>query len=787
MSSDNPKPGKTIVDQALLRDFVDGKLDSAMQVKVAAFIEQHPHLLAQVEAMSARGFVAKVRAAHREPAAVAVDESQVLNVESRPLEEFPTAPIPGIPAELENYAGYKIVRELGRGGMGIVYLAENVQLGGRREVLKVLNERLLAVPEAKERFKREIFAVSQLKHPSIVTAYSVLPLSTQLVFAMEFVDGKDLATLIREQQLLPIAVACSIIQQVAAGLHHGHENNLVHRDIKPSNIMVYRSGKKVGAKILDYGLAKPTNEKPTEGLTQDGVMMGTVEYIAPEQILSAAAADKLSDIYSLGCTLYHALAGRPPFGGTMRELMAAHWHTDAPFINMLRPEVPMELAVIVAKMMAKEPNKRFGSAIDVALALKPYWRAKQTIPRADSNLPGPIVESTHDTLGPVPKATLDTSVDGTEQPNNNVSASAPLADSSERESSPPLAHSYGGRPASPPLAHSYGRGVGGEGLPPQTATQPTSLAEPKKLPLRRNLKNKLWIALGCCLALFGLAWASGFIRIETPEGTLVIENLPTDAQVLVDGNQVDVTWDDNTSNATVTIAPGKHKIRLARLDETIEGPELTIESNEVANWKVPPDNSSPLKSESTNESHDQASRASVEIARQDFDKPEKRFPFLANSRSHKVSVREGMAYLEALNTSRKLTNGSFDKGFDGWILTGGAQRFDVSKGYLKSWGKGNVMDTGTLYQCFVVPENALNLNFKIAGGKDKEQYYVALSYRDKEVERETARNSNKFFAVSWRVKELRGAVLTLSLVDNGRNRGWEFISADDFRFTTESN
>src|SRR5262249_18761072 len=218
---------------------------------------------------------------------------------------------------------------------------------------------------------------AKLHHPNIVAAYTALRLGESLVLAMEYVEGLDLSRLVKARGPLPVANACSYVHQPALGLQHAHEHDMVHRDIKPSNLMLAKQGKRAIVKVLDFGLAKLQSEGAVDGgLTHEGQMLGTPDYIAPEQISNARKADIRADIYSLGCTLYHLLTARPPFqGDSLYDLLQAHHSMVAPLLNLVRPQVPAEVAAIVAKMMAKEPGRRFQQPKEVALALKPFFKS----------------------------------------------------------------------------------------------------------------------------------------------------------------------------------------------------------------------------------------------------------------------------------------------------------------------------------------------------------------------------------------------------------------------------
>ncbi len=296
--------------------------------------------------------------------------SEKVNVPARPLEGT-------LPPGLANHADYEILRELGRGGMGVVYLAQN-RLMGRNEVLKVVSGHLLHRSGVLDRFLREIRSAARLHHANIVTAYSVLRAGESLVFAMEYVEGYDLAQLVKAQGPLQVAHACNFMYQAALGLQHAHEKGMVHRDIKPGNLILAREGQKPVVKVLDFGLAKATREgQKDSSLTQEGQMLGTPDYIAPEQSLDAQKADIRADIYSLGCTLYYLLTGAPPFrASSLYELLQAHHSQVATPLNLARPAVPQELASIVARMMAKEPARRFQTPNEVAQALKPFFKTR---------------------------------------------------------------------------------------------------------------------------------------------------------------------------------------------------------------------------------------------------------------------------------------------------------------------------------------------------------------------------------------------------------------------------
>jgi hypothetical protein len=299
-----------------------------------------------------------------------------------------------LPPGLADHPDYRIIRELGRGGMGVVYLAHN-QLMGRDEVLKVMGRHIIEKPGVMERFLREIRSVAKLRHTNIVTAHTAFRLGESIVFAMEYVDGYDLSKLVKAKGPLSVAHATNFIYQAALGLQHAHEEGMVHRDIKPGNLMLSRKGGRALVKVLDFGLAKASREGTVDtALTREGQMLGTPDYIAPEQTLDPQKADIRADIYSLGCTLYYLLKGGPPFkGSSLFEVLQAHHATEATALDQVRPDVPRELAAVVARMMAKEPAERFQTPAEAARALAPFFKGGHTLAAAAASPPIPAAPS----------------------------------------------------------------------------------------------------------------------------------------------------------------------------------------------------------------------------------------------------------------------------------------------------------------------------------------------------------------------------------------------------------
>lgn len=267
---------------------------------------------------------------------------------------------------------YELLRRLGQGGMGTVYLARHVHLD-KIVALKVVAPERIENPRAVARFEREMRAVGRLHHPHIVGAHDAGEAGGQHFLVMEYVDGWDLAEVVRRLGPLTVADGCELIRQAALGLAHAHEHGMVHRDIKPSNLMLSRGGI---VKVLDLGLARLQADTNRSELTGDRQALGTADYMAPEQVEGSHEVDIRADIYSLGCTLFRLLAGRAPFASpefdTPARKMLAHVGTAAPSLANLRPEAPAALVQWVAQMVAKSPADRPGTPLEVAQTLATF-------------------------------------------------------------------------------------------------------------------------------------------------------------------------------------------------------------------------------------------------------------------------------------------------------------------------------------------------------------------------------------------------------------------------------
>ncbi|MGF1581549.1 MAG: serine/threonine protein kinase [Gemmataceae bacterium] len=300
---------------------------------------------------------------------------------------------------------YLILSRIGQGGMGEVVKARH-RFMDREVALKLLRREPKASADTVTRFQREVRLLANLQHPHIVQAYDAGSIGTIWFLAMELLEGEDLAKVVQKKGPLPIGVACSFIRQAALGLHYAHERGLVHRDIKPSNLFLtvsHSNSSAVGViKILDLGLARSwaTSDQSHSGdLTAANAMMGTPDYLAPEQAVDPRLADARSDLYSLGCTFYFLLTAQAPFPeGTLAQKILYHQQTEPKPVESFRSDVPEEVRRLLRQTLAKAKEQRPAKALEVAVQLAPFSNTTGTqIPPAQQ-LPvqsnGPSTEST---------------------------------------------------------------------------------------------------------------------------------------------------------------------------------------------------------------------------------------------------------------------------------------------------------------------------------------------------------------------------------------------------------
>ena len=279
-------------------------------------------------------------------------------------------------------AGYRIEERIGRGGMGVVYRAEHLNLR-RRAAIKIIAPDLAEASGFRERFNREARIAAALQHPNIVTVYDAGEEEGLLYLAMQYIDGSDLSAVLRAQGRLRPYRALDVCRQVAAALDAAHGQGLIHRDVKPANVLI--EGRT--AFLTDFGLTKRVEGTRTQ-LTQAGDVVGTIHYVAPEQI-EGHRVDARSDIYSLGCLVYHCLSGELPFArDTDVAVIYAHLSEEPPRLTSVRPDLPGGLDAVIAKALEKSPARRFQTCADMLSAARAVIDAAG--PLSDTATPRPV-------------------------------------------------------------------------------------------------------------------------------------------------------------------------------------------------------------------------------------------------------------------------------------------------------------------------------------------------------------------------------------------------------------
>jgi serine/threonine protein kinase len=272
---------------------------------------------------------------------------------------------------------YRIIRLLGRGGMGEVYLAEQLRVGSRRVALKILKHALSADPDMVRRFENEAASAGRIDHPNIIRVYECRATSTgQIYVAMEYCDGESLRDLLKKEGQLSLPAVADITKEVAAGLNAAHQAGIIHRDVKPDNIMVIEHGGAISAKVVDFGIARLTNQ--AHPLTQDGTILGSASYMSPEQAsgLTGDKIDARADVYSLGMVVYEMLTGRVAFKGvTWAELIHKQIYEKPPSPTQFKSDIPVAVERVVLKALEKNPAERYYSATGFAKDLEVACRA----------------------------------------------------------------------------------------------------------------------------------------------------------------------------------------------------------------------------------------------------------------------------------------------------------------------------------------------------------------------------------------------------------------------------
>lgn len=369
---------ETCFERDVLVAFVLGKLPDEEFEQVAAEIETCPKCQAVLETLD--DLEDSVIRDLREGGSGARQIDPALAAQIRKAEGIsrvvwgsqPDASSESADAPPRTLGQYELLEQIGRGGMGTVWRAMHLRLK-RPVAVKLLPQSRLRDSQAVARFQREMEAVGRLDHQHLVRAHDAGEVEGQHFLVMELLDGPDLAKAVRTRGPLPIPEACEAVRQAATGLQYAHEHGLIHRDVKPSNLMLTTAGQ---VKVLDLGLARLVDPTGDVWATGTGQVLGTGDFMAPEQAEDTRNADARSDVYALGCTLYFLLAGRAPFADprydTFVRKLLAHAQEPVPPIRSLRPGIPEPLADILERMLRKNPADRLQTAAEVEQALEPF-------------------------------------------------------------------------------------------------------------------------------------------------------------------------------------------------------------------------------------------------------------------------------------------------------------------------------------------------------------------------------------------------------------------------------
>jgi len=463
---------------------------------------------------------------------------------------------------------YRLLRPLGAGGMGAVYLAEHTRM--RRQVaLKVLPTKLVNQSSYLERFLLEARAIASLDHPNIVQAYSVDNEGDLYYLVMQFVDGKDLHRLIHESGPLECKTAAEYVRQAAEGLAHAHQKNLIHRDIKPGNLLVDTAGT---VKILDLGLAliSKHGERSLTIEHDDGVI-GTADFLAPEQALDSHRIDSRADIYSLGCTFYFLLTGRAPFcEGSVAQRLVKHQSEEPPDVRNFRPDAPPEMLAILRQMMAKRPTQRYQTAAHVARDLG-RWLGRgstESVSSADAHRSADDEGSSLSLLAAEQsQLNLDRAArEATPPPRPSPARATPA-----RTTPPPQIAPAAPRVSSPPSVSSV----------PDMAIRPTNYRSGTRV-RKKDANPLIWLGGGAtALALIaGLAFYLYAGSSSGPQGYLQIDwptNERQGAQLTIDGKRIALA---STRVVPYSGPPGEVRVTISRRGYQPYERQITLRAHE---------------------------------------------------------------------------------------------------------------------------------------------------------------------------------------------------------------
>ena len=464
---------------------------------------------------------------------------------------------------------YVVLDRIGAGGMGQVFRAQHRRMK-RLVAIKQLPAATTKDPQAVKRFQREVEAAARLSHPNIVAAHDAREERGVHYLVMECVEGSDLAEIVKKQGALPLAQALDCVLQAARGLEHAHTEGVVHRDIKPANLLLDKKGT---VKILDMGLARfDTLAGGDEGLTGTGNIMGTVDFMSPEQAEDTKHADARADIYSLGCTLWYLLTAEKLYEvGTVMKKLLAHREMPIPSLTSARPDVPPAVDAVFRRMVAKRPEERYQTMTEVIAALEAARHGRggllaegsQVLPDPEASDPG--LASFFKSLG-----------DGTGTAVGAATVQKPAA-----------------RGAVPDDTSS--RQIDSLTRPPRVSPLASGSRNPTginlgwaMLQLRTSRGAQVIAAAAACLLLAGgYLLYSVIIKVETPHGTLVIDCNVPGAEIFVDEQKkTTIAIPGDPQKVAVEVQPGQHKLKVTKGGFQTHTETFTLTSNKSKSIKV---------------------------------------------------------------------------------------------------------------------------------------------------------------------------------------------------------
>jgi serine/threonine protein kinase len=545
LCSDQVRPDQLCPNQHALSSYLCGILDEGSAESISDHLDRCDHCEQTIENLNAQQdtWVSKLRLPP--PVDEFAGEVDLQGIEAfvvglaRRATSTGDAPVPD-DLQGTTLGPYRLAAQLGVGGMGAVYRATHERLG-KEVAIKVLTTTQTTDRKSIARFEREMRAVGGIEHPNIVGATDAGDADGRHYLVMELIHGFDFSRLAAGNDPFPVASACELIRQAACGLEAAHRLGMVHRDIKPSNLMLAKPRTPNDpplVKVLDLGLALLSSESETTGheLTMAGQVMGTLDFMAPEQATGSQRVDHRADVYALGATLYRLLCGTAPLprNGTMMQQLFAIANTTPASIESARTDIPKGLADLIGRMLRKDASERPQSASEVAIALLPFCD--------QHDLPALLAAQPQDSIA----ATLDPSLEQT------------ITTGDEGTSPSAIDSASGNSRLTSPVC-----------VAAETAIAKKALAAPG------GSSRTPWVRWAVAAVPGGFLLAMlGVFAFSTPHGTLIVEVNDPDIAVGVVGESISIT--DNTNKQSIQLAAGEHQLTVTCGALTFQTPDFEM-------------------------------------------------------------------------------------------------------------------------------------------------------------------------------------------------------------------